>query len=70
MRNIKASIDDTRKSFEESFAVGDFDDRQTQDPAHLDRILGFVRIREGMKILDLGTGSGYLSFPMAESNPS
>ena len=66
---IKASINDTRKSFEESFAAGDFYNRQTQDAGHLEKILGFVKISEGMKILDLGTGSGYLSFPIAKKNP-
>ena len=28
-----------------------------------------MKIREGIKILDLGTGSGYLSFPIAKNNP-
>ena len=37
--DIKASIDDTRKGFEESFASGDFYNRQTQDKEHLERIL-------------------------------
>ena len=46
----------------------DFYNRQTQDSGHLERILGFVKIREGMRILDLGTGSGYLSFPIAKNN--
>ncbi len=67
--NIKESINDTRKGFEESFATGDFYNRQTQDSDHLKRILEFVNINEGMKILDLGTGSGYLSFPIAKNNP-
>ena len=67
--NIKESIDDTRKGFEESFAAGNFYNRQTQDSEHLEKILGFLNITEGMKILDLGTGSGYLSFPIAKNNP-
>ena len=67
--NIKESINDTRKGFEESFATGDFYNRQTQDTNHLNSILGFVKISDGMKILDLGTGSGYLSFPIAKNNP-
>ena len=28
-----------------------------------------MNISEGMRILDLGTGSGYLSFPIAMNNP-
>ena len=67
--DIKESINDTRKGFEESFATGDFYNRQTQDSEHLKSILEFVKISEGMKILDLGTGSGYLSFPIAKNNP-
>ncbi len=63
------SIESTRHGFEESFAVGTFYNRQTQDSKHLNRILGFVKISEGMKILDLGTGIGYLSFPIAKNNP-
>ena len=34
----------------------------------MERILGFVKISDGMRILDLGTGSGYLSFPIAKNN--
>ena len=67
--DIKESINDTRKGFEESFATGDFYNRQTQDTEHLEKILGFLKISDGMKILDLGTGSGYLSFPIAKNNP-
>lgn len=67
--DVKASIAETRKGFEESFASGDFYNRQTQDAEHLDKILQFIKITGGMKILDLGCGSGYLSFPIAENNP-
>ena len=67
--DIGSSIDDTRKGFEESFASGDFYNRQTQDAKHLDRILAFINVRDGMRILDLGCGSGYLTFPIAERNP-
>ena len=63
------SIESTRHGFEESFAAGTFYNRQTQDSEHLNKILEFVKISEGMRILDLGTGSGYLSFPIAKNNP-
>ena len=63
------SIDSTRRGFEESFSVGTFYNRQTQDAEHLDEILSFVHFKKGMKILDLGTGSGYLAFRIAKDNP-
>ena len=56
----KSSIEDTRKGFEESFASGDFYNRQTQDVEHLERILEFINVRDGMRILDLGCGRGWL----------
>ena len=67
--NNKLSIEDTKREFEASFASGVFYDRQTQHAVHLENILRFLDIREGMKILDLGTGSGYLSFAIAKENP-
>ena len=38
-------IEDTRKGFEESFASGEFYNRQTQDSDHMEKILRFVKIR-------------------------
>lgn len=67
--DIKESIADTKKGFEESFASGDFYNKQTQDSEHLKNILDFIKIKTSTKILDLGTGSGYLSFPIAKNNP-
>ena len=67
--DITESINDTRKGFEASFATGDFYNRQTQDSEHLESIFGFVKTSDEMRILDLGTGSGYLSFPIARNNP-
>ena len=36
--DIKRSINDTRKGFEESFAAGEFYNRQTQDQVLIDLI--------------------------------
>ena len=69
VHGIISSIDSTRRGFEESFAKGDFYNRQTQDSEHLEKIMSFLPITDGMDILDLGTGSGYLSFPIARNNP-
>jgi cyclopropane fatty-acyl-phospholipid synthase-like methyltransferase len=63
--DMRSSIEDTRKGFEESFASGEFYNRQTQDSDHMEKILRFVKIRGRMRILDLGCGSGYLAFMMA-----
>ena len=48
--DIKASIEDTRKGFEDSFATGTFYNRQTQDTEHLEKILSFIGVKEGMKM--------------------
>lgn len=50
--DIKESINATRKGFEESFSSADFYNKQTQDSVHLKRIIDFLPIRGGMKILD------------------
>ncbi|MDE5780444.1 MAG: class I SAM-dependent methyltransferase [Lachnospiraceae bacterium] len=63
---IENSIMATKQEFENSFYSGDFYNKQTQDEQHLKRILEFLPFKADMKILDLGTGSGYLSFPIAK----
>ena len=68
--DIKASINATREGFEESFCSGDLYNKQTQDSVHLEQIMSFLPIKDGIKVLDLGAGSGYLSFPIAKRNPS
>ena len=37
--DMRSSIEDTRKGFEESFASGEFYNRQTQDSDHMEKIL-------------------------------
>lgn len=69
MTNTEKIIALTRKGFEESFSSGEFYNRQTQDEEHLNAILEFLPVKPKMKILDLGTGSGYLSFAVAERCP-
>lgn len=60
--NIKLA----RMGFEESFAESSFYEKQTVDNDHLDLLINKVVINAGSTILDLGTGTGYISFPLAE----
>ena len=39
--DMRSSIEDTRKGFEESFASGEFYNRQTQDSDHMEKILRY-----------------------------
>lgn len=64
------SIKKTRQSFENSFAEKNFYNSQTQDNEHLGKILTALTIHENCNVLDLGSGSGYLSFPIAAQNPN
>lgn len=68
--NEYESIAKTRQSFENSFAQGNFYNSQTQDDEHLAKILAALTLHENYCVLDLGSGSGYLSFPIAVQNPS
>lgn len=63
------SIEKTKRCFKESFESGTLYNRQTQDATHLMQIINAIQVTAGMKILDLGTGTGYLSFPVAEKYP-
>ena len=64
--NYKESIEQTKQGFEESFQNGTYYNKQTMDNAHLKLILECIDVKSGMRILDLGTGSGYLAFPFAD----
>ena len=66
--DIENSIMATKQGFENSFSSADFYNKQTQDEHHLKKIFDFLQIKADMKILDLGTGSGYLSFPIAKKH--
>ena len=64
--NNKESIKKTKQCFEESFRIGSYYNKQTRDDRHLELILSYIKVKPGMRILDLGTGSGYLAFPFAQ----
>ena len=64
----RESIEKTKQGFETSFSTSVYYDKQTKDEKHLESILQFLQVKPGMRILDLGTGTGYLVFPIAENN--
>ncbi len=68
--DIKKSVEATKRNFEESFKEKEFYNKQTQDAEHIKRILNCIELpKDGMKVLDIGTGSGYLAFEVAKNNP-
>ncbi len=67
--NTKINIEQTKHEFEKSFQAGAFYNKQTQDDSHLEAILHFLPVQPEMKILDLGTGTGYLAFELARAYP-
>ena len=64
---LRKNIEDTRKEFEKSFLDGEFYNRQTQDEHHKKMLLDSLHIFGPSRILDLGTGTGYLAFPLAKA---
>lgn len=70
MATVEESIIATKQSFENSFLEATFYNKQTQDENHLQSILDFLPITPCMNVLDLGAGSGYLSFAIAEYDPN
>lgn len=69
MNTKEAVIQAAKQGFEARFAEKTFYNKQTQDAAHLKAILDFLPFRQPMRILDFGTGSGYLAFAIAEQHP-
>lgn len=68
--NIKESIESTKKGFEASFSESTLYNRQTQDVQHLNTLIEMLRPQSNEAILDLGTGSGYVAFELAQKHHS
>ena len=64
--NSKKSIEKTKQGFEDSFKADSYYNKQTKDENHLEQIMNCLEVKAGMRILDLGTGTGYLAFPFAK----
>ncbi|MDO4731570.1 MAG: methyltransferase domain-containing protein [Clostridia bacterium] len=68
MDTVDESIKKTKDSFEKRFTERKFYDKQTHDDKHLNMMIKKLNITSGMKILDLGTGNGYVAFAIARNN--
>lgn len=64
-QEAEESIVRTRAGFAKSFETVAFYNKQTEDQAHLAAILQTLTVARGTRILDLGTGMGFLAFPLA-----
>lgn len=67
---MNESIQSAKEGFEKSFLERKFYEKQTVDDSHLNLLLNMVEIKENDTILDLGTGTGYLAFPLAKKFPA
>lgn len=64
----KKQIEKAKKSFE-SILLNDKYSNIIGDDQHLSLLLSMLSLKAGDTILDVGTGAGYLAFPLAESHP-
>jgi len=68
MNSIEKVVNDARRGFEQSFKDGTYYNKQTVDNTHLKLLLDLVAPTASDIILDLGTGSGYVAFALANYN--
>ena len=66
---IQDHINNTKNEFETSFIEGNYYNKQTRDENHRELILESLNIKRGSRVLDLGTGNGFLAFAIAARNP-
>lgn len=63
--DIQTIIQKASEEFDKDFAKDNYMEQRTGDDEHLYAILSRLNIAPYSKVLDLGTGSGYLAFPIA-----
>lgn len=68
MNNITESIEATKRGFEASFSESTLYNRQTQDAHHLNTLIEMLSSKPDERVLDLGTGSGYVAFEIAKQS--
>lgn len=64
--SVNENIQSAKQAFEASFLEKDFYEKQTADDSHLKLLIDMIEPSNKNKILDLGTGSGYIAFPLAQ----
>ncbi|HEY5524942.1 MAG TPA: class I SAM-dependent methyltransferase [Clostridium sp.] len=65
MENEMEIVEKARKQFDKDFFTEGYNDI-ISDSEHLNKILEDMILKSGNKVLDLGTGSGYVAFALAE----
>jgi ubiquinone/menaquinone biosynthesis C-methylase UbiE len=66
--NQQEIIEKARKGFDEAFSKKNYMEKITNDDEHLRKIINCLNLSPMSRILDLGTGNGYLAFPIAKTN--
>lgn len=66
--NNTEKINITKSRFEQSFAEKNIYEKQTRDDGHLAQIINALKFQNGSRVMDLGTGTGYISFALAKEN--
>ena len=60
----------TKRVFDHLFSEKKYYEKQTRDDEHLAKITKALKFKNGSQIMDLGTGTGYISFSLAKVNMS
>lgn len=64
----ETQVEKAKESFE-TILLNDKYSNIIKDDQHLQLLLSMLSLEKGDTILDVGTGAGYLAFPLAKSHP-